>query len=285
MTARPERPRLGHIQFLNCLPLYYGLVKNDVLLDVDLVKAAPRDLAVMLLDGELDIAPIPSIEYARHAEDFVLLPDIAISSNGEVQSILLLTKEPVEGLDGKSVALTNTSRTSQVLTRVLLARHWGVFPTYTEMPPDLASMMRDSDAALLIGDDALRAYWQPTDLLKYDLGAEWTTWTGLPMVYAVWAVRREYAEAHPEAVQTVSDALNGSLAYCRTNLDAISEYAARWEAFPVAHFRSYFDALQFRFEPRYREGLKRYLTEAAAVGELDDVPDIRIFEPAEESAS
>lgn len=278
------RPRLGHIQFLNCLPLYYGLVKNDVLLDIELVKAAPRDLATMLLDGELDIAPIPSIEYARHADDLVLLPDIAISSDGEVQSILLLTKEPVEGLDGKTVALTNTSRTSQVLARVLLARHWGVFPTYTEMPPDLAGMMREADAALLIGDDALRAYWQPTDLLKYDLGTEWTAWTGLPMVYAVWAVRREYAENNPAAVQSVAGALNGSLEYCRGNLDAISEYAARWESFPVAYFRSYFDALQFRFEPRYREGLARYLTEAAAVGELDDVPAIRIFGAEDASA-
>ncbi len=272
------RPRLGHIQFLNCLPLYYGLVKNDVLLDVELVKAAPRDLTGMLLDGELDIAPIPAIEYARHADDLVLLPDIAISSDGEVQSILLLSKVPVEGLDGRLVALTNTSRTSQVLTRVLLARHWGVFPEYVEMPPDIGQMMRDADAALLIGDDALRAYWDPpADLEIYDLGAEWTAWTDLPMVYAVWAVRREFAEKRPDAVSNVAEALNGSLAYCRAHLEDISDYAARWESFPSAQFLSYFDTLQFRFEPRYREGLTRYLTEAVAVDELDDVPAIRIF--------
>jgi chorismate dehydratase len=271
------RPRLGHIQFLNCLPLYYGLVKSDAVLDVELVKAAPRDLTRMLLDDELDIAPIPSIEFARHADEFVLLPDIAISSDGEVQSILLLSKDPVEGLDGKTVALTDTSRTSQVLTRVLLARHWGVFPEYAEMPSDLATMMREADAALLIGDDALRAYWQSSDLLKYDLGAEWTEWTGLPMVYAVWAVRREFAESRPDAVAEVSDALDGSLAYCRAHLDDISEYAARWESFPVTYFRSYFDALQFRFEPRYRDGLRRYLEEAATIEQILGVPDIRIF--------
>ncbi len=125
------RPRLGHIQFLNCLPLYYGLVKSDALLDVELVKAAPRDLTHMLLDDELDIAPIPSIEYARNADEFVLLPDIAISSDGEVQSILLLSKDPVEGLDAKTVALTDTSRTSQVLTRVLLVPTLGRVPRPT----------------------------------------------------------------------------------------------------------------------------------------------------------
>jgi chorismate dehydratase len=273
-----SRPRLGHIQFINCLPLYYGMVKNDVLLDVDLVKAAPRDLARMLLEGELDVAPIPAIEYARHASDLVLLPDIAISSDGEVQSILLLSKVPAERLSDHTVALTDTSRTSQVLARVLLAKRWCVAPTYVEMPPDLPAMLRDSDAALLIGDEALRAYWeQPQGLHAYDLGVEWSAWAGLPMVYAVWAVRREFADARPDAVRAVNEALVGSLAYCRSHLDDISEYAARWEPFSADRFRSYFDALHFRYEPRYREGLARYLAEAVAIGELEQVPEIAVF--------
>ncbi|MDZ4180897.1 MAG: menaquinone biosynthesis protein [Coriobacteriia bacterium] len=272
------RPRLGHIQFLNCLPLYYGMVKNDMLLDVELVKAAPRDLAHMLLDGELDLAPIPSIEYARHADDLVLLPDIAISSDGEVQSILLLSKVPAEELSGRRVALTDTSRTSQVLARILLERSWMTTPEYAEMPPDLGSMLRDADAALLIGDDALRAYWDPpVDLRTYDLGARWTAWTGLPMVYAVWAVRRSFAEERPEAVRDVAASLASSLTYCRSHLDDIADYAARWEQFPAERFRSYFDALQFRYDARYREGLTRYLCEAAGIGQLENVPDVRVF--------
>lgn len=271
------RPRLGHIQFLNCLPLYYGLVKNDVLLEVDLVKADPKDLATTLLNGGLDIAPIPSIEYARHADEYVLLPDIAISSLGEVQSIILLSKVLAEQLSGGVVALTSASRTSQVLARILIEKRWGAQATYTEMPSDLPAMLREADAALLIGDDALRAFWQPTHLKKYDLGTEWTRWTGLPMVYAVWAVRREFAEARPDAIRDVADGLGRSLDYCRAHLDEISEYAARWEPFPVEQFRSYFDALQFRFEPSFREGLRRYLTEAHDIGQLDVVPELRIF--------
>jgi chorismate dehydratase len=277
------RPRLGHIQFINCLPLYYGMVKQDVLLDVDLVKAAPKDLATMLLGGELDVAPIPAIEYARHADELVLLPDIAISSDGEVQSILLLSKVPADQLSGRTVALANTSRTSQVLARVLLDKRWQASPSYVEMPPDLPAMLRDADAALLIGDEALRAYWErPEELFAYDLGSVWTEWTGLPMVYAVWAARKDFAQQHPESVRAVSDALTGSLAYCRSHLDDISEYAARWEPFSADRFRSYFEALQFRYEPRYREGLKRYLTEAVEVGQLGAVPVIRVF--GEESA-
>ena len=278
MGPHVRKPRLGHIQFINCLPLYYGLVKNDVLLDVDLVKADPAELAVDLVAGALDVAPIPAIEYARHADDLVLLPDIAISSDGEVQSILLLSKRPAGQLAGATVALTNSSRTSQVLARILLAKRWGVDATYVEMPPDLPAMMREADAALLIGDDALRAYWdKPADLLEYDLGTEWTAWTGLPMVYAVWAARREFVAEQPEAAQAVVDSLGRSLTYCRAHLDDISDYAARWEPFPAEHFRSYFDALQFRFDPRYREGLTRYLTEAVAIGQLDRVPELRVF--------
>jgi chorismate dehydratase len=273
------RPRLGHIQFINCLPLYYGMVKNDVLLDVDLVRADPADLAQMLLRSELDIAPIPAIEYARHADGFVLLPDIAISSDGEVQSILLISKVPARKLGpGCTVALAANSRTSQVLARVLLEKRWCASPTYVEMPPDLPAMLRDADAALLIGDEALRAYWEPpAGLHLYDLGTEWTAWTSTPMVYAVWAVRAGFAAEDPGAVREVQRSLSGSLSYCRDHLDDISDYAARWESFPAERFRSYFDALKFRFEPRFREGLERYLGYATELGQLDSVPEIRIF--------
>lgn len=274
------RPRLGHIQFLNCLPLYYGLVKSDALLDVDLVKAPPRRLAEMLVAGELDAAPIPAIEYARHADDLVLIPDISISSDGEVQSILLLSKLPAETLGGRLVALTDTSRTSQVLARILLAKHWEADAEYVEMPSDLASMMRDADAALLIGDDALRAFYTPTDLLKYDLGTEWKAYTGLPMVYAVWAVRREYAERNAESVTRLDWALNESMRYSAEHADAVAEYAARWEPMPVSFFASYFDALRFRFGDRYREGMARYFSEAHAIGQLQRVPEVRLLERA-----
>lgn len=273
------RPRLGHIQFINCLPLYYGMVKSgDMLLDVDLVRADPAELAADLVRGELDLAPIPAIEYARHAEDLVLLPDIAISSNGEVQSILLVSTVPAEELSSRPVALAANSRTSQVLARILLLRRWGVEPVFSEMPPDLPAMLRDADAALLIGDEAIRTYWeQPPGLNVYDLGTEWKAWTGLPFVFAVWAVREQYAAGNPVAVRAVADALNGSLAYCRAHLPDISEYAARWESFPAERFQSYFDALQFRFEPRYREGMRRYLEEAVAIGQLERVPEMRVF--------
>ena len=168
------RPRLGHIQFLNCLPLYYGLVKYDVLLDVDLVKAPPRRprrdarrrRARRRADPR-DRVRAPRRRPRAPPRHLDLLATARCS-----RSCCSRRCRPRSSA-GSTVALTDTSRTSQVLARILLAKHWGVQPDYVEMPPDLASMLREADAALLIGDDALRAYYQPTDLLKYDLGAEW----------------------------------------------------------------------------------------------------------------
>ena len=129
----------------------------------------------MLLGGELDVAPIPAIEYARHADDFVLLPDIAISSDGEVQSILLLSKVPAEELGGRTVALTNTSRTSQVLARVLLEKRWGVSADYVEMPPDLpADAARCRRRAADRRRRAARVLAAARRPARYDLGTEWT---------------------------------------------------------------------------------------------------------------
>ena len=113
------RPRLGHIQFLNCFPLYYGLVNKNVLIDVDLIKGTPTQLNHMLLDGDLDISVISSIEYARNAEDLLLFPDFTVSCDGEVQSIVLASKVPIEDLGLSTVALTQTSATSQILLNEL----------------------------------------------------------------------------------------------------------------------------------------------------------------------
>lgn len=288
------RPRLGHIQFLNLLPLYYGLVKKDVLLDVELVRAAPRDLTAALLADELDIAPIPSIEYCRNWRELLLLDDLSVSSDGEVQSILLLSKEPAEDLGGKTVALTNTSRTSQALLQIVLAEKYGVKPEYFEAPPDLPQMMRVADAALLIGDDALRALYAPGPLLRYDLGSEWKDLTGCKMVYAVWAVRRGFADREPEKLAALHWALIHSMRYTHDHLDAIAQYAARWEAFPVSFLHDYFATLRFDFGPDYREGLSLFFEKARAMGFVDEVAPLEFVqslpangaaEPARETAS
>jgi len=158
------RPRVGHIQFLNCLPIYWGLVRSGALLDVELTKDTPDRLNDMLVSGELDIGPISLVEYLRHADELVLLPDVAVGSDGPVLSVNLVSQMPLGALGGRRVALGSTSRTSMLLARMWLAEVHRVEPDYFVCPPDLTAMLLEADAAVLIGDDALRATYDADSL-------------------------------------------------------------------------------------------------------------------------
>jgi chorismate dehydratase len=268
------RPRVGHIQFLNCLPLYHMLVKKGLLLDIDLYKDTPARLCERLIAGELDISPVPSIEFARHASDLLLLPDIAVSSRGPVMSIVLVSKIPLEKLDGHPVALANNSRTSQVLARLVLEQHYGVRPLYFESPPDLGEMFREADAALLIGDDALRIVAAPCPWHVHDLGQQWTAMTGHCMVYALWAVRRNFARQHPDAVARVQQAFAASLRESITDIAEIAHDIARWEPFSPAFLMQYFKTLQFDFAPDLQQGLLHFYGLARQIKMLKAVPEL-----------
>ncbi len=268
------RPRVGHIQFLNCLPLYYTLVKKGLLFDIDLYKDTPSQLCERLLAGRLDISPVPSIEFARHARDLLLLPGIAVSSRGPVMSIVLVSKVPLEELNGRTVALANNSRTSQVLARLVLEYHYGVRPDYFESPPDLGEMFREADAALLIGDDALRIVAAPCAFRVYDLGREWRALTGHSMVYALWAVRRDFARTHPEAVSRVQQAFQTSLRESILTIDDIATEIARWEPFSAAFLKQYFKTLQFDFEADLQQGLLHFYERARQINALEAVPEL-----------
>lgn len=270
------RPRIGHIQFLNCLPLYHMLVKNGAVLDIDLFKDTPIALSTRLLAGDLDIGPMPSIEYARHADQVQLLPGLAVASHGPVMSVLLVSKVALAKLDHGTVALSNTSRTSQVLTKILLQHYHGLDVRFFSCPPDLPEMLREADAALLIGDHALRAY-AATDTVyyKYDLGAMWREHSAHPMVYAVWAARNDYVAHHPERVQAVTDMFAQSKRMSIQEVDAIAADIARWEPFPAAFLRDYFQALKFDFDAPFQTGLRTYYQQAVDIGELAAIPPLR----------
>jgi chorismate dehydratase len=270
---RAVRPRVGHIDFLNCLPLYHGLVRYGAVLDMALHRGTPTELNRMLLAGDLDISPISSVEYLRNASDLLLLPDLTVAADGPVGSIALASRVPAEELGGRTVALTHTSATSQALTRIILQERYGVSPRYVERPPDLWRMLDVADAGLLIGDPALRVLWQrPAGLHVYDLGEEWTAHTGHAMVFAVWAVQREYAARFPELVAAVLDGFRHSLRYSLDHVDEIAAAAARWEAFPAEVLASYFRTLRFELTDRFRQGLAEFARRAVAHGLLNEAP-------------
>ncbi|WP_370129048.1 menaquinone biosynthetic enzyme MqnA/MqnD family protein [Streptacidiphilus sp. EB103A] len=259
---RRLRPRVGHIQFLNCVPIYWGLARTGSLLDLDLSKDTPERLSDALVAGDLDISPITCVEYLRNADQLVVMPDIAVGSDGPVLSCVIVSQVPLDQLDGRKVALGSTSRTSVRLAQLLLAEQYGVQPDYYTCPPDLALMMQEADAAVLIGDAALRATMFDGPRLGldvHDLGAMWKDWTGLPFVFAVWAARRDFLEREPELVREVRRAFLASRDLSMEEVDKVAEQTARWELFDEELLRRYFaEALDFSFGERQLEGMREF---------------------------
>jgi len=273
-VSSDQRPRVGHIQFLNCLPIYWGLMRSGALLDVELTKDSPDRLNDLLVAGDLDIGPISLVEYLRHADELVLLPDLAVGSDGPVQSVNLVSTMPPGELDGGRVALGSTSRTGVLLAQMLLSDWYAVRPSYLYCPPDLTEMLLEADAAVLIGDVALRAGMQAAerDLHLTDLGSAWREWTGLPMVFAVWAVRRDYAASHPGLVKDVHEAFLRSRDLCLAELDNVAAAAARWESLDAATLAAYFRALDFSLGERQLAGLREFARRAAELGAVPPLP-------------
>jgi chorismate dehydratase len=255
------RPRVGHIQFLNCLPLYWGLVRSGGLLDIDLHRDTPDRLSDSLVAGDLDIAPISLVEYLKNADSLALLPDIAVGSDGPVMSCVIVSQLPLADLDGRSVALGSTSRTTVELARLVLEEQYGVRPRYQTQPPDLAAMMLDSDAAVLIGDAALRATLHDGPRLGldvHDMGAAWRDLSGLPMVFAVWAARRTFATENPGLVKDVQAAFIASREMSLAHVEEVAESAARWEDFDAAALATYFRTLDFSLGDQQLAGLAEF---------------------------
>nr|WP_225448555.1 menaquinone biosynthesis protein [Streptacidiphilus sp. P02-A3a] len=274
---------MGHIQFLNCVPIYWGLARTGALLDLDLSKDTPDHLNDALVRGDLDISPISCVEYLRNADQLVVMPDIAVGSDGPVLSCVIVSQVPLEQLDGRRVALGSTSRTSVRLAQLLLAEQYGVRPDYYTCPPDLSLMMQEADAAVLIGDAALRASLHEAPRLGlevHDLGDMWKQWTGLPFVFAVWAARRDFLEREPEAVHEVHRAFLESRDLSMAEVDKVAEQTARWETFDAELLRRYYaEALDFSFGERQLEGLREFARRIGASTEQVRVLETRELAP------
>ena len=174
---------------MNTVPLVWGMLHGDQQELFDLSFAIPAECADRLADGRADIGIVPSVELNR--QKLEIIPGTGIACEGPVRSILLISKVPFQEI--RTLATDSSSRTSVELSRIVLAKKYGVQPRLHSERPHLGSMLEHSDAALIIGDAAL--VLDPADLPFHvlDLGAEWTGMTGLPMVFAVWASRAEFA--------------------------------------------------------------------------------------------
>jgi chorismate dehydratase len=263
-----NRPvRLGAVSYLNVRPLVHGLDLQSE--RVTLRFDVPSICAVLLDEGAIDLGMVPSIAHLDRPGDRIV-PGVCIGSDGPVASVALFTRMPIDRV--RRIALDTSSRTSAVLTRILCARRFGIDPAFVPHPPDLESMLAAADAAMLIGDPALFVGDRAAGAEKIDLGAEWTTMTGLPFVWAFWAGRPDAADAGIVAL------LNRAAEEGMARSDDIADaYCAGNPAQAPLARRYLRENLMFRLTPRAIEGLRTYYREAAALGLAPETGALEFF--------
>ena len=284
-------PRVGHINFLNMLPLTYSFA-NGAAEGLSVIRAVPSVLNSDLISGRLDAAGISSIAYARHAEELLILPKVCVGSDGPVQSIVLISKKPIEALGKDKVILTAKSATSHCLLKIILRGAYGAIPNYytRNITPE-EPVPADATASLFIGDDALWLYHHPpAGLYLYDLGQEWKALTGQKMVYALWAVRREFANRDPEGVKLLQERIQrafqsfirnalpgparpaGGLSYRET----IIQTALEERRFTYDQLADYLGpAVRWDLNEDYLQGLQTFYTMAHEMNLIDHMPKIQ----------
>ena len=239
--------RIGAVSYLNTKPLIHDLARLAAA--AELILDYPSVLADRLRAGTIDVGLIPIVEYFR-AGDYRLVPGISISSHGPVLSVTLFSRTPWEKI--RRVALDDGSRTSAALTRVLLRCRYGVRPEFQPLPMNAEPEGLDVDAVLLIGDRAMHACL-PGFKHAFDLGQEWHDWTGLPFVYAAWAVRAG-VELGP-----VVEMLHESKRLGLANIGPIAAREAKLLGLDAGFCRRYLtNILRYDLGPGEQAGLERF---------------------------
>jgi len=253
-NPNPGKPRVCAVSYLNTVPLVWGMLQGGQRDVFDLRFALPSECADQLASGEADIGIVPVIEMARQQLDY--FRGTGIACHGPVRSILLVSKVPFREI--RTLATDAGSRTSVMLARVILAEKFGVHPRLFSVPPDLAPMLGVADAALLIGDPALRLDLPTLPFETLDLGGEWTSMTGLPMVFAVWSGGKNLIEDRYER------AFLQSCQYGLAHLEEIVREQAPLRGVSEALAREYLTRhIVFELGERDYAGLDLYLKYAA----------------------
>ncbi len=266
--------RVGRIPYINCYPVYGGIDRGVVSLDAELVDGIPSRLNRLMARGALDISVISAVEYARDTARYLLLPDLAISCDGPVRSVMLFSRVPAEKLAGRRVLITRSSMTSVVLLELLFKHVWDARPTFVPADAEIADLARaeqpEHDARLIIGDAALLLSSGASDLARqypyaYDLGAEWKKWTGLPFVFAVWVALRTTPVEHSLALHAQ---LIRSRDWGLQHLEELAGQASEATGVSRPSALEYLSGLDYGLRYEHLAGLTTFFGKLAASGRV-----------------
>ncbi|MBI3935205.1 MAG: menaquinone biosynthesis protein [Acidobacteria bacterium] len=260
--------RVAAVSYLNSVPLVWGLLHGPHRSRFRVTFELPSQCADLLRAGDADAGIIPSIEYQR-IPNLKIVPGLAVASAGPVRSVLLISKCPVEQI--ASLALTTASRTSVCLVQILLQRHYLIAPQLVPHEPDLTAMLAACDAALLIGDPALATDFPGWIVL--DLAEAWRAMTGLPFVFAIWAVRAEVAT--PDLVP----AFQQSAVYAMAHLTEMVEQETARTGLSPELIRTYLtENIDFSLGEKNLEGLRRFYSLAHKLGLTEQAKPVKFIE-------
>lgn len=273
--------RLGQVDYINCLPVYYALEEGPLPPDLELIKGPPTTLNRLFLEGNLDVTPISSIEYARHPQECIILPDLSITADGQVSSILFFSYLPLTELEGRKICVTDASATSVVLLKILFDHYYHVDVEFTRTPADLKTMLELGDGALLIGDQAMQAKYlvdkQGWNLQVTDLGEVWKLFTGLKMVYAIWVVRRDLAVANPESVDRICSLLQSSRELARIQNNNLLTRARVKSGLPFPLLEKYLTTIQHELGEEEQQALMTFFDYAYKSGLIEERVQLHIW--------
>jgi chorismate dehydratase len=270
--------KVGRIPYINCYPVYGAIDRGVVALGHELVDGTPTTLNRLMSARALDVSVVSAVEYARDARRYLLLPDLAITSDGPVRSVLLFSRRPASELAGRRVLVSRSSMTSVALLELLFEHVWRCQPDFAPADAETADIARFGDQAhearLVIGDAALllsggagAAAGAPDYPYVYDLGAEWNAWTGLPFVFAVWVAQRTAPVAEALAVHA---ALIASRDWGLAHLDELSAQAAAATGLPASTCRAYFAGLDYGLSYPHLAGLTTFFHRLAQKGTVPE---------------
>lgn len=265
------RARIGMISFINTAPLYETWKKTVVRQDWRIVEAVPSELNRMLFRDELDLGIVSSFEYAAHPARYKILSDLSITASGPVGSVFLFSKQPPADLGGRLVLLSSQSQTSVCLVKIVLEEFYKVRPSYASGDVcSAAAGPEEIGAVMAIGDDALRlAADKGAYPFRLDLGEAWHRRTGLPFVFAVWAVREEFCEKEPEILREIHRELLRCTTEGRKDLASISRRVAPRIPMSPEDCYAYLRAMEYDLGPEKLEALKRFFWYLVKRGEGD----------------
>ncbi len=277
------RLKIGKIRYLNCLPFYFGLPEmlaaKGLEPEMSFFESYPAEINLAMQRGEIDVAPVSSLEYLQHQDDYLLLSDLAIGTRLFARSVLLLSKKKIEQLSGSVIALSRESLSSAGLVRILLAKKYDHRNTFELTDQDPEAMLQKYPAALVIGDQAL--FCQPKELIyKYDLGELWQSWTGKPFVFALWAVRKDFAVRHPELLKAFSEVLKENLLRNLADTEGLLKQALGIAPSDkrFCQMLGYLVNLQYTLDADMKEGVSRFFELAHEEGLAPAPQPLQFFE-------